>query len=276
MSTHAPANKQPSMRWLHDWRNAIATMKVAKTDDVSQYDRRDFLMAQHLKRSANLKPFDKILANPDVMAALAKPYQKLLLRESEDIVRGTLKQFIADACWICSPTVNSQLTAGQVPRSTQVDDLKRLSNSCFKLADKIRKLMPAGALSLEYLTTRMDSGNQPGFSKNRPHGWATAMPSKETGLPLLLQCFASDVLEQAGMIQNAIDATRQTGGKLSAQHFAINSLCTASTLLSTAKEPAPLFNLVSRVIGVLMCIPPPPVDTLRKRYTIRKKKKSQP
>ena len=275
MSTHAPANKQPSMRWLHDWRNAIATMKVAATDDVSQYDHRDFLMAQHLKRPANLKPFDKILADPDVMAALTKPYQKLLLRDSEDIARETLKQFIADACWICSPTVNSQLIDGQVPRSTQIDDLERLSNSCSKLADKMKKLMPASALSLKYLTTRMDSGNQPGFIQNRPHGWATALLSKETSLLFLVQCFASDVLEQAGMIQNAINATRQTGGKLSASHFTINSLCTASTLLSTAEKPAPLFNLVSRVMGVLMCTNPPPVDTLRKRYKMTKKKKTQ-
>lgn len=275
MSTHKSAKRPPSMWWLRDWRNAIAAMKVAEADDVSQYHHRDVLMAQQLNRRDNFKPFDELLADPDVMGALSKPYQKLLLRDSEDVARDTLKQFIADACWTCNPTVNLRLTTGNVPRSTHVDDLKRLSKSCSKLAANMKKLMPAGATSLKYLTARMDAGNPPGFIQNRPTGWATASLSKEPSLPFLLQCFASDTLEQAGMIQSAIDAQRQTGGKLSAQHLAINLLCTASTRLSTAGRPAPLFNLVSHVIGVLMRIPPPPVDTLRTRYRVAKKKKTQ-
>lgn len=275
MSTHKSAKRPPSMRWLNDWQRTIAAMNVGEADDGSQYDPRDFPMAQHLSRPANFKPFDKLLADPEVMAALSKPYQKLLIRDSEDLARETLKQFIADACWICSPTVNSNLTAGKLPRSTHLADLKRLSKSCSKLAGNIRDMMPASALSLQYLTTRMDAGNPPGFIQNRPHGWATASLLKETSLPFLLQCFASDVLEQAGMVQHAIGTKRQTGGKLSAQHFAINLLCTASTRLSTAGRPVPLFSLVSRVIGVLMRTPPPPVDTLRKRYKSTKKKKTQ-
>jgi hypothetical protein len=250
-------------------------MKVAETDDVSQYDPRDFLMAQHLSRPANFKPFDKLLAAPEVMAALSKSYQKLLLRDSEDVAREKLKQFLADACWICNPLVNSRLTIGKVPRSTHLDDLKRLSKSCSNLAGKMTKLMPAGALSLNYLTTRMDAGNPRGFIQNRPHGWATAMLPKEASLPFLLQCFASDVLEQAGVVQNAISSKRQTGGKFSKQYFAMDSLCTASTLLSTAGQPKPLFKLVSVVIRVLMRPPTPPDTALSDRYKSTKKKKTQ-
>lgn len=275
MSTNKSAKKPPSMRWLNDWRNDIAAMKVAEADDVSQYEHRDVLMAQQFNQLRTVDPLTKLRQSQEVMAALTKPYQKLRLRVSEDKARETLKSFIADACWVCGPKVNLRLSGGQVPRSTRVADLERLSKSCSELAKKLTKQLPVGALSLKYLTSRMDAGNQPDFIQNRPRGWSTALLSKEPSLPFLLQCLASDVMEQAGMMQDTIDARRQTGGKLSQQYFAIDSLCIVSKRLSTAVRQAPLFDLVSLVVGVLMNTDPPPVDTLRKRYQVTKKKKTQ-
>jgi len=276
MSNYKPAKRPPSMRWLHDWRNDITAMKVAETDDISQYEPRDFLMAQQFNRSNTVDPLTKLLLSQDVTAALTKPYQKLLLRGSEGDARETLKNFIADACWICNPIVNAHVDAHRISRSDHVSGLEGLRKSCLKLADQMGELMPSSALSMTYLQKRMTSGNPKNFISQRPRGWTTALISKETRLPFLLECFASEIMEQAGMVQNAIDVQRQTGGKLSAQYLAIDSLCRASTKLSTAVRQAPLFDLVSQVVGVLMGTTPPPVDTLRKRHKMTKKKKTEP
>jgi hypothetical protein len=276
MSTTKSSRKSPSMRWLYDWRNGIAAIKLPDSYEPGQYRHRDFLMAQHLNRVDKFNPLEALLQDQYVEAALSKHYQKLLDVNSEDVAREILKDFIADACWICSPRINAQITSRSVPRSSRVTELKNLSKSTLTLAKQLEALMSASALALEYLQARMDSGNQSGFIAHRPSGWATAKLSKKSSLPLLLRCFADDVLEEAGSIQSAIAAQRQTGGKLSRHHFAIDSLCTTSKRLSTAKQPTPLYGLVSLVIGALMSTPRPSVDTMRKRYKMSKKQKTQP
>ena len=176
------------------------------------------------------------------MEALRKPYQKLLVRDSEYEAQEALKTFIADACWICNPTVNARLEARRTSRSAHVAELTSLGKSCLKLANRIESLMPISALSMTYLQKRTASGNAKNFIAQRPQGWANSLESQETRLPYLLKCFASEALEEAAVHQKAITSKRQTGGKLEKQYFAIDSLCSASKRLSTAERPAPLLR----------------------------------
>lgn len=259
--------------WLSGWCDSLKNLDAKSPEN--EKDHQDFLAKEHLL-SLNM------LLNEEVFVKLlAKSYERLLVKVDAARAKEAVKRFLINACWICNHSQKPDTDKKRISKQ-YLGDLKKdwvnLSNASIKLADQIKKLSPKnGPDSYSYLDARLNAGNQVGYIFNRKNAWGRVNnPHPDRLLSELLVCFASDILEEAALLDIAIGKKRQSGGAQSELHFAMDALTSASLNLAIDAPPKPDFALVNRVILILIN-PAEEVDpsTVRKRYRASRQRKSQ-
>lgn len=255
-------------QWLASWRRDLSDLVVPADGELNDVDYLDLIMTHYLSS------LDTLMVDATVMKALSSIYTKLHANTGEANAKYAIRRFISDSCWICAPSVNAVQHRRQesAPKLSDLKtDLIALQKAALKIAVQIKRLPLhfAGGVSVEYLQGRMAAGNPVTFILSRKTAWNHPVPHESTpdSIGDLMRCFACDMEEEAALIQIAIDASRQKGGKLNSLHFAMVGLSDASLRLSTASPAMPQFALVTNVIDSLMH-PLSGIDptTVRKHY----------
>jgi hypothetical protein len=266
----------PSFRpWIYAWSKYIQALEVVEGSDLDEVDHQD------LVAKANLPRLTALLKDERFFKLLEKTYCQLHAKVGESTAQRAVRQFVMNACWICQPRLN---LIGCIKDNATPDpgglkrDWERLAVASIKLAKQIEDLSPRfGPDSYEYLEERIQAGNPVGFVLERKNAWRNALPQHPTRrLSELLRCFASDILEEAALLNLAIADNRQKGGKQAGLHFAMDALTTASIVLSVVDPPKPNFVIVNSVIATLL----DPSDgfdpsTVRLRYMTAQRRKTR-
>lgn len=261
------------MKWLTDWYHSIIDLDDSCEWNLDTTDYRDLIMKSHLSNLA------KLMRDRKVMPLLTKAYKKIHEAHGEHKARQSVRQFLFDACWLCGIQLKPRRAEWQVKKpskTVQIEELVDLNTSVLRLARQITRLSPGlgSAGSVDYLVDRLDAGNPLGFIHKR-NQFGVKWPAQPT-LVDLLNCFASDVMEEAATIPVSANSNRQKGGAQSALHFAMDSLTNASLVLSASTPPKPNFPLVNSIIECLIK-PAKQVSTATasKRYASAQKRKTQ-
>lgn len=228
---------------LLQWANAVVADKTPAPEGISM-NASPTAMVRVLGTQSRL---NDLLTNSEVLSCLAYPEKKLLSSMPKGDALERFKWFFAETSWITVPATKSNLYQDRSILKDDLESLVRNGSTIIRKMQALREII-GKADSVPYLLRRLETGNSPGFIRNRK-GFVSN--TGNPALSALLSCFVEDIREELDLLDISIKRNRKPGGKRTELRWLEDMIVVTS--INTLGRSFP--SLITSVVAVLSGTP---------------------